>query len=117
MRYGYSSSLPCRLHGVAGQLYFLLLQKVSIELRSHACSVVEHRVVTFQVLTVQRMKITFWNIAPCSLVEVDRHFRSAYCLHHQGDEFLSFIFLSCTCNRWTVYFTTLFEAELLNAFE
>jgi hypothetical protein len=50
-----------------------------------ACFVVEPRVVTFQVLTVQRMKITFWNIAPCSLVEVDRHFRSAYCLHHKGD--------------------------------
>jgi hypothetical protein len=32
------------------------------------------------------MKMTaFWDIAPCSLVEVDRHFRGAYCLHHQGD--------------------------------
>jgi hypothetical protein len=32
-------------------------------------------------------KITaYWNIAPCSLVEVDRRFRGAYCLHHQGDE-------------------------------
>jgi hypothetical protein len=27
----------------------------------------------------------FWDIAPCSLVEVDRRFRSAYCLHHQGE--------------------------------
>jgi hypothetical protein len=25
---------------------------------------------------------------PCSLVEVDRHFRDAYCLHYQGDEAL-----------------------------
>jgi hypothetical protein len=27
----------------------------------------------------------FWDIAPCSLVEVDLRFRGAYCLHHQGD--------------------------------
>jgi hypothetical protein len=26
-----------------------------------------------------------WDIAPCSLVEVYRRFRGAYCLHHQGD--------------------------------
>jgi hypothetical protein len=31
------------------------------------------------------MKMTaFWDIAPHS-VEVDRHFRGEYCLHHQGD--------------------------------
>jgi hypothetical protein len=30
------------------------------------------------------MKI-FWDVAPCNLVEIDRRFRSAYCLHHQGD--------------------------------
>jgi hypothetical protein len=26
-----------------------------------------------------------WDVAPCSLVEIDRRFRGAYCLHHQGD--------------------------------
>jgi hypothetical protein len=26
----------------------------------------------------------FWDIAPCSDVEVDRRFRGAYCLHRQG---------------------------------
>jgi hypothetical protein len=32
------------------------------------------------------MKMTvFWDVAPCSLVEVDRRFRGAYCLHIQGD--------------------------------
>jgi hypothetical protein len=30
----------------------------------------------------------FRDIAPSSLVETDRHFRGAYCLHHQGDESL-----------------------------
>jgi hypothetical protein len=28
----------------------------------------------------------FWDIAPCSRVEVDRSFRGGYCLHHQSDE-------------------------------
>jgi hypothetical protein len=27
----------------------------------------------------------FWDVVPCSHVEVDRRFRGAYCLHHQGD--------------------------------
>jgi hypothetical protein len=31
------------------------------------------------------MKFTFfWDVAPCSHVEVERRLRSAYCLHHQG---------------------------------
>jgi hypothetical protein len=28
----------------------------------------------------------FWDTAQCSLVVVDRRFRGAYYLHHQGDE-------------------------------
>jgi hypothetical protein len=32
------------------------------------------------------MKISaFWDTTPCSLVEADRRFRGAYCLHHQVD--------------------------------
>jgi hypothetical protein len=30
----------------------------------------------------------FWDKAPCSLVEVDWHFRDAYYLHHQGNDCL-----------------------------
>jgi hypothetical protein len=42
--------------------------------------------VRFDVLTVAIMKLTvFWDIAQCSLVEVDRHFRGAYCLNHPRD--------------------------------
>jgi hypothetical protein len=26
----------------------------------------------------------FWDVAPCSLVEIDRRFRGAFCLHHQA---------------------------------
>jgi hypothetical protein len=25
----------------------------------------------------------FWDVAPCSLLEIDRRFSGAYCLHHQ----------------------------------
>jgi hypothetical protein len=28
----------------------------------------------------------FWDVARCSLVEIDRCFGGAYCLLHQGDE-------------------------------
>lgn len=29
--------------------------------------------------------LPFWGVAPCSFVEIDRHFRVAYCINHQGD--------------------------------
>jgi hypothetical protein len=39
--------------------------------------------VRFQVLTAANVKMAaFLDIAPCSLVEVDRRFRGASCLHH-----------------------------------
>jgi hypothetical protein len=28
--------------------------------------------------------IAFWDTAPCSLVEVEEHFRGDYCLQHRG---------------------------------
>jgi hypothetical protein len=35
---------------------------------------------------ISLLKMTvFWDVAPCSVVEIDRRFRGAYCLHHQGD--------------------------------
>jgi hypothetical protein len=41
----------------------------------------------FKVLTEVSMKmIAFWDIAPCSSVVVDRHFKDAYCHYHQGDD-------------------------------
>jgi hypothetical protein len=30
------------------------------------------------------MMMVFWGVAPCTLVEIDRLFISAYCFHHQG---------------------------------
>jgi hypothetical protein len=41
--------------------------------------------VRFQVLTAASMKFkVFWDILTCSQVDVDRRFRGAYCLYHQG---------------------------------
>jgi hypothetical protein len=28
----------------------------------------------------------FWEVAPCSLVQIYRRFRGTYCLHHQGPD-------------------------------
>jgi hypothetical protein len=36
-----------------------------------------------------------WDIAPCSLLEVDRFFRGAYCLNHQGDN-------GCSKHLWNI---------------
>jgi hypothetical protein len=36
----------------------------------------------------------FWYIALCILVQVDRCFRSAYCLHYQSDLTVIFFFLT-----------------------
>jgi hypothetical protein len=48
-------------------------------------TIAKHTVI-FQVISAASMQMTaFWNIPPCSLVEVDRRFGGAYCLHHQGD--------------------------------
>jgi hypothetical protein len=42
--------------------------------------------VGFQFLTAASMKIiVFWDVAPCSLVEADRRFWGAHCLHHQDN--------------------------------
>jgi hypothetical protein len=42
--------------------------------------------VRFEVLTAASMKMSaFWDVAPCRLLEVDRHFRGAYYLHHRPD--------------------------------
>jgi hypothetical protein len=41
--------------------------------------------VKFHVLAAVSMKFrVLWDVAPCSHVEVDRHFRGAYCLYHQA---------------------------------
>jgi hypothetical protein len=29
--------------------------------------------------------LSFWDIASCGLIEVDRRFKGAYCLHHRHD--------------------------------
>jgi hypothetical protein len=29
--------------------------------------------------------VVFWEVTQCSLIDIDLHFRTSYCLHHQGD--------------------------------
>jgi hypothetical protein len=41
--------------------------------------------VRFHAVTVTSMKFrVFWDVAPCSHIEVDRRFRGSFCLRHQG---------------------------------
>jgi hypothetical protein len=37
-------------------------------------------------LQQQQKMAVFWDIGPCSLVEIDRHFRDVYYLHHCPDD-------------------------------
>jgi hypothetical protein len=43
--------------------------------------------VRFQVFTAASVKMTvLWDVATCCLVDIDRLFRGAYCLHHSPDD-------------------------------
>jgi hypothetical protein len=47
------------------------------------------------------MKMTvFWDVAPCSVIEVYRRFGGAYCFHYQGDEWLLFRSGATIAQRW-----------------
>jgi hypothetical protein len=47
--------------------------------------VIKHtsQIVRSRVLTATTMKTVFWDTAPCSIVEIDRRLRGAYCHPHQ----------------------------------
>jgi hypothetical protein len=54
--------------------------------------------VRFQVFTAASMKMTvFWDVAPCSLVEVYRRFTCAYSLHYQGYLFTNRLHFTAWC--------------------
>jgi hypothetical protein len=40
----------------------------------------------FKCLRTRVKHDNFLDVVPCSLVEVEPHFRGAYCLHNQGDD-------------------------------
>jgi hypothetical protein len=37
-------------------------------------------------MAASMMMAVFWVVEPCSLIEVYRRFKGAFCLHHQGDD-------------------------------
>jgi hypothetical protein len=73
---------PCSLYSYSCCIFHT---QTITEKKEH-CHSVQNQA-RFQVLTAASMKMAvFWDVAPCSLVEVYRRFRGACCLHHQGDE-------------------------------
>jgi hypothetical protein len=58
----------------------------------------------FQVLTAASMKFrfVFWDVLPCKII-VDRRFRGTCCLHHQGADLNSIMFLLFTCMHFWVW--------------
>jgi hypothetical protein len=69
----------------------------------------------FQVLTAVSMKFrVFWDVAPCSHVEVDWHYRGAYCLHHQGNDSLKYWSTSTRLQDATSHKTKLYISVSLH---
>jgi hypothetical protein len=61
--------------------------------------------VKLQVLMVASMKmIAFWDIVPCSFIEVDQRFRGAYCLHHQGNKCITLMMEAGLTSETSFYF-------------
>jgi hypothetical protein len=71
--------------------------------------------VKFQVLTAPNIKTAdFWDVAPCSLVDIYGRFRDAYCLSHQGDRpvanvSVTFVAVIDSLHRNCVGYCQLFE--------
>jgi hypothetical protein len=52
--------------------------------RIHSCILYSCSNVNWCRVAGWRLKMSvFWDVAPCSLVDIDRSFRGSYCLHHQ----------------------------------
>jgi hypothetical protein len=61
-------------------ILFIKLSEIIFVDITEPVKVVKIRFMRFQILTVTSMKMTaFWDIAPCSLTEMDRRFRDVYC--------------------------------------
>jgi hypothetical protein len=56
--------------------------------RLSACTEAESEPLRTMTCSVQRLawSLVFWDVVPCSQVEVDRRFRSAYCFYHHDDD-------------------------------
>jgi hypothetical protein len=69
----------------ADVILFTVAFDIAAEQSGHGISDVYMEInVRFIPFKYSDVKITpFWDTAPCSVIEVDRRFRGAYCLHHR----------------------------------
>jgi hypothetical protein len=61
-------------------VYLSVWAHISTYLLSMRPSIYQMR---YKVITATMKMTAFWVVAPCNLVDVDRCFRGAYCLHNQ----------------------------------
>jgi hypothetical protein len=55
-------------------------------------------------ISTEVLKMTaFWDVATCSLTELDRHSRGAYCLYHQTD-YMALMMEAVRTSETSVYF-------------
>jgi hypothetical protein len=89
----------------------LLPPKISKFNASHNRMVKTKERISFCISFVQNVleMTVFWDIVPCNLVETDRRFGGAYCLHHHGDDVLNqwweSPFKSCQWEHCSLSFT------------
>jgi hypothetical protein len=91
MRDKYNSPVVFIYHCMSdSSLYFIstVLSRVRHQVVAHLTSEqITCNHLRFQVLTATCMKMAvLWDVALCSLVDIDRCFRGAYCLYYQGDD-------------------------------
>jgi hypothetical protein len=67
--------------------FLTLLMACKEKLKSSVDNTI-HLVIEISGSHVCEYEDVFWHVAQCSLLETDRRFREAYCLHHPGSKHL-----------------------------
>jgi hypothetical protein len=78
-------------HSFLGYRYSRVVSLKSQPISTKLQGSISQKAVIFSPIHIYKIKwihylpISFWDIAPCSLVEIDRCFRGEYCFHHRSD--------------------------------
>jgi hypothetical protein len=82
--------MPCSIY----KCYFIYGSKNRIFVLAEKWTTFKQ--VRFQALSAGNVKVTvFWDVVPCSLVEVYQCLRGAYCLHLEGTASKMIVIFTC----------------------